>query len=117
MDRKINLDLSKAAHRPLRRRVTMGAIVALGAATITLAGVVTATPASVSGIILLVGADESQRVVNWYASADTSQLVQVAPTSMLVDEHGRFDESRARPNSAKTYPAIVAANTVNGGFN
>src|ERR1700712_2591775 len=94
MDRKINLDLSKAAHRPLRRRVTMGAIVALGAATLTLAGVVTATPADVSGIILLVGADESQRVVNWYASADTNQMVQVAPSSKPMDGDSRFDDGR-----------------------
>ena len=73
------------------------------------AAVVTATPASINGIILLVGADESQRVVNWYASANTSQVVQVAPTSEL--QNGEF------PNDATTYPAVVAANTVNGGFN
>jgi hypothetical protein len=71
--------------------------------------VVNATPASVDGIILLVGADESQRVVNWYASANTQQVVQVAPTSELLD--GAF------PNGASTYPAVIAANTVNGGFN
>jgi hypothetical protein len=47
--------------------------------------------------------------VNWYASANTQQLVQVAPTSELLD--GAF------PNGATTYPAVVAANTVNGGFN
>ena len=68
-----------------------------------------AVPATISGIILLVGADESQRVVNWYASANTSQVVQVAPTSEV--QNGEF------PNNATTYPAVVAANTVNGGFN
>jgi Purple acid Phosphatase, N-terminal domain/Calcineurin-like phosphoesterase len=93
----------------LQRRVTMGAIAAIGAATIAIAGVVSATPASIDGIILLVGADESQRVVNWYASANTQQVVQVAPTSELLD--GAF------PNGARTYPAVIAANTVNGGFN
>ena len=87
----------------------MGALAAIGAATIALAGVVNATPASVTGIILLVGADESQRVVNWYASANTQQVVQVGPTSELLD--GTF------LNGATTYSAVVAANTANGGFN
>jgi hypothetical protein len=109
MNGKLKLDTSSASHSPLRRRVTMGAIAAIGAATIALAGVVNATPASVTGIILLVGADESQRVVNWYASANTQQVVQVAPTSELLD--GAF------PNGATTYSAVVAANTANGGFN
>lgn len=93
----------------VRRRMTLFGIVGLGAATIALASVVTQTPATTSGIILLVGADESQRVVNWYASADTSQVVQLAPTSKL--KNGEF------PNGAATYSADVVANTVNGGFN
>src|SRR5437773_8012925 len=109
MNRKLKLDTSSASHFPLRRRVTMGALAAIGAATIALAGVVNATPASVTGIILLVGADESQRVVNWYASANTQQVVQVGPTSELLD--GAF------LNGATTYSAVVAANTANGGFN
>ena len=91
------------------RRMTLLGLVAIGAATITLAGVVTATPASINGIILLVGADESQRVVNWYASANTSQVVEVVQTSKR--HHGAF------PVGARSYPAVVAANTVNGGFN
>jgi hypothetical protein len=86
----------------------MGAIAAIGVATMALTGVMSATPASVSGIILLVGADESQRVVNWYASANTSQLVQVAPSKKL--KNGEWDD-------ATSYTAVVAANTVNGGFN
>ena len=102
MNRKLKLDTSSASHSPLRRRVTMGAIAAVGAATIALAGVVNATPANISGIILLVGADESQRVVNWYASANTQQVVQVARMSELLD--GAF------PNGATTYSAVVAAN-------
>jgi hypothetical protein len=87
----------------------MGAIAAIGVATMALTGVMSATPASVNSIILLVGADESQRVVNWYASANTSQLVQVAPTKRL--NHGEF------PDDATSYTAAVAANTINGGFN
>jgi hypothetical protein len=79
MNRKMKLDTSRASHSSVRRRMTLLGVVAIGAGTIALAGVVTATPASINGIILLVGADESQRVVNWYASADTHQVVQVAP--------------------------------------
>jgi hypothetical protein len=109
MNRKMRLDISRASHFSRRRSMTLCAVVAIGAATIALARVVTATPATISGIILLVGADESQRVVNWYASANTSQVVQVAPASELQD--GAF------PNHAATYAAVVAANTVNGGFN
>jgi len=89
--------------------VTLGVIAGIGAATIALAGVVNATPAAVSGIILLVGADESQRVVNWYATANTNQFVQVAPTAELLN--GGF------PQGAKTFTAVVTGNAVNGGFN
>jgi hypothetical protein len=84
-------------------------VVAIGAGTMALVHVVTATPAAISGIILLVGADESQRVVNWYASVDTRQVVQVAPTKAL--KHGAFQDVAA------SYAAVVAANSVNGGFN
>src|SRR5215510_13433113 len=92
-----------------RRRMTVWAFIAIAAASIKLASVVTAAPATISGIILLVGADESQRVVNWYASAQTNQVVQLAPTSELQD--GAF------PSGATTYPAVVVVNTVNLGFN
>ena len=107
MNRNTQFDPSSEWHTPARRRITLLALVAVGAAIMVLARA--AVPATISSIILLVGADESQRVVNWYASADTSQMVQVAPTSELLN--GEF------PSSAKTYPAVVAANTVNGGFN
>jgi len=83
---EMKLDRSSASQSPLRRLMTLAAIAGIGAATITLAGVVNATPATVNSIILLVGADESQRVVNWYASANTSQLVQIAPTEELPRE-------------------------------
>jgi hypothetical protein len=89
--------------------MTMFGVAAIGAATIALASVVNATPALINSIILLVGADESQRVVSWYASAITNQVVQVAPTSQL--DEGDF------PNGANTYAAVVVGNTVNGGFN
>jgi hypothetical protein len=109
MDQKMKLDTSRTSHFSVRRRMTLLGLVGVGAATIAIAGVMTATPATVSGIILLVGANESQRVVNWYASADTHQVVQVAPRSEF--EHGDF------PHWATTYPAVVTANTANGGFN
>src|SRR5262245_37923663 len=109
MNRKMTLGATRTSHSPARRRVTVWALIAIAAASIKLASVVTAAPANISSIILLVGADESQRVVNWYASAQTNQLVQLAPTSELLG--GDF------PSGAKTYSAVVAANTVNGGFN
>jgi len=109
MNRSLKPDTSRAPHSPARRRLTLWGVATIGAATIALAGVMTATPANINGIILLVGADESQRVVNWYASADTHQVVEVAPTSELED--GDF------PNGADSYSAVVAANTINGGFN
>jgi len=109
MNRSLKPDTSRAPHSPARRRLTLWGVATIGAATIALAGVMTATPANINGIILLVGADESQRVVNWYASADTHQVVEIAPTSELED--GDF------PNGADSYSAVVAANTINGGFN
>ncbi|MGP4014792.1 fibronectin type III domain-containing protein [Saccharopolyspora sp. 5N708] len=65
-----------------------------------------ATP---TGIVLGVGATEAQRVVSWYSSVGTPQVVQIAPTAKLVD--GQF------PADAVTFPATIAANSVNGGFN
>jgi len=104
MTRKMTLDTT-----PGRSRMTVWALIAVAAAAIKLASVVTAAPATINSIILLVGADESQRVLNWYASAQTSQVVQLAPTKEL--QNGAF------PSIAKTYAAVVAANAVNGGFN
>src|SRR6187399_114470 len=94
MNRKV-----KPSHSPLRRRITVWALTAIAAAVIKVASVATAAPASIDRIILLVGADESQRVVNWYASAATAQVVQIAPTSALTN--GVF------PVNAPTYPAVV----------
>jgi hypothetical protein len=102
------------AHGAFRRRVAGGATVAvMGAAALFGSGLTTAAhaadPATVSGIVLGVGATESQRVVSWYASAGTAQMVEVAPTSQLVN--GEF------PANAVTFPATVATNSVNGGYN
>src|ERR1700759_788355 len=80
---------------------------ALGVSSIPSAGAQAAAPST--GIILGVGANESQRIVTWYTSANTAQSVQVAPTSSLVG--GAF------PASATTYAATITANVVNGGFN
>jgi hypothetical protein len=80
---------------------------ALGVASIPSAGAQAA--ATSSGIILGVGANESQRIVTWYTSANSAQSVQVAPTASLV--------AGAFPANATTYAATVTANVVNGGFN
>jgi hypothetical protein len=85
----------------------VGATALLGSGLTTAAG---ADPvAKPTGIVLGVGATESQRVVSWYTSAGTSQVVQVAPTSKL--SRGQF------PKHTVTFPATVAANSVNGGYN
>ncbi|GAA2327200.1 metallophosphoesterase family protein [Dactylosporangium salmoneum] len=69
-----------------------------------------ADPAALTGVILGVGANESQRIVTWYSSADTAQKVQLAPTASLVA--GDF------PASAATFAAIGGANiATSGGFN
>src|SRR5215510_5457882 len=109
MNRTMTLGAARSSHTPTRRRMTVWALLAIAAASIKLVSVLTAEPATINGIILLVGADESQRVVNWYASAQTSQMVQLAPTSEL--QGGNF------PDGATTYSAAVVANTVNGGYN
>ncbi|WP_432977800.1 fibronectin type III domain-containing protein [Dactylosporangium sp. CA-233914] len=67
-------------------------------------------PANLTGIILGVGANESQRIVTWYSSADTAQKVQLAPTAALAN--GEF------PDSAATFAAIGGANiATSGGYN
>src|SRR5262245_19734151 len=108
MNRKMNLDSSRTSRFLMRRSTILFVVIAIGAAVMALAAA-TAPPATISGIILLVGADESQRVVNWYASENTSQMVEVAPTAAL--------QGSAFPSSSVRYQATVAANTVNGGFN
>jgi hypothetical protein len=86
----------------------LGLTVALGNGLVSPAGAV--EPATLTGIILGVGANEAQRTVTWYSSADTAQEIQVAPTAQLVN--GEF------PAGAATFDAIGGANiATSGGFN
>jgi hypothetical protein len=86
----------------------IGASLALGGAFA--APATAADSANLTGIILGVGATESQRIVTWYSSVDTEQTVQVAPTASLVD--GEF------PADAKTFSALGSANiATSGGYN
>ncbi|MEU3182939.1 metallophosphoesterase family protein [Streptomyces sp. NPDC006923] len=99
----------------VRRRVATGATAAfLGLAVALGSGMASpaaaAEPASLTGIILGVGANETQRTVTWYSSADTAQKLQVAPTAELAN--GEF------PAGAATFDAIGGANIASsGGFN
>lgn len=86
----------------------LGASLALGAVSALPA--TAAETAAPSDIILGVGANEAQRIVTWYSSEDTAQVVQVAPTASLVD--GEF------PASAATFSATGSANiATSGGYN
>ncbi|WP_149202717.1 purple acid phosphatase family protein [Actinotalea subterranea] len=103
-----------AAHRLSRRlaAIALGTSVVIGgfAGLPASAADPVTDPTTMTGIVLGVGADESQRVVSWYTSTDTAQQVQVAPTSSLVD--GAF------PAGAVTYSAVGGANiATSGGFN
>ena len=77
MNRNIDLETSNAAHSPLRRRVTMGAIVALGAATIALARVMTATS-------------------DWSPTASTISAMSPSRRSRRRTEKGAARRSRRR---------------------
>lgn len=101
--------------RDSRRTATWISAAALSA-SLALTGALIAAPASaadtvdLTGIILGVGADESQRIVSWYSSADTAQSVQIAPTSEIAN--GEF------PATAVTFTATGTANIASsGGFN
>ncbi|MFB7271321.1 fibronectin type III domain-containing protein [Streptomyces sp. NPDC056244] len=106
---------SAQAFGPVRRRVATGAAAAFLSLAVTLGGGMAspasaADPAALTGIILGVGANESQRTVTWYSSADTAQVLQVAPTAELVN--GEF------PAGAATFDATGGANiATSGGFN
>jgi hypothetical protein len=106
---------SPRALGPLRHRVVAGTTAAfLGMAVAFGSGLGTpaaaADPATLSAIILGVGANESQRIVTWYSSADTDQQVQLAPTADIAN--GEF------PAGAVTFAATGAANiATSGGFN
>ncbi|RKF27338.1 purple acid phosphatase family protein [Micromonospora globbae] len=97
-----------------RRRVAAGAAAAIFGLGVALAGGLTtaasaAEASTYSGIILGVGANETQRIVTWYSSADTAQKVQVAPTASIVS--GEF------PADAVSFDAVGAANTSTTGYN
>jgi hypothetical protein len=95
------------------RRLALGATAIAGITAVLGSGLTAAqaiTQATPNAVILGVGSTESQRVVSWYSADGATQLVEVAPTSKL-DKSGGF------PASAVHFPATVAANSVNGGFN
>jgi hypothetical protein len=109
------LTASGQAPRRPRRRAVAWITAATLSTTLAFAGVAgvpafAEEPSNFTGIILGVGADESQRIVTWYSSGDTNQVVQVAPTASLVD--GEF------PADAATFTATGAANIASsGGYN
>jgi hypothetical protein len=110
----MKLDFWTRGTGPVRHRAAVGATAAvMGLTAVFGSGLTTAAHAddhaTPTGIVLGVGGTESQRVVSWYSSAGAPQVVEVAPTSKLVK--GRF------PKNAVTFPATVAANSVNGGYN
>ncbi|GAA4171708.1 metallophosphoesterase family protein [Gryllotalpicola koreensis] len=103
--------------RGRRRATVVLSAVALGASCV-LGGIAAApapalaadTPsANQTGIVLGVGATESQRILSWYTAVDTAQEVQLAPTAALVD--GAF------PADALSFAALGAANTTTTGYN
>jgi len=88
--------------------LALGTVVAISG--FAAAPAVAADTATLTGVILGVGADESQRIVSWYSSTDTIQSVQLAPTAAVVA--GQF------PTGAQTFSAVGAANiATSGGFN
>ncbi|MFJ5643865.1 fibronectin type III domain-containing protein [Streptomyces sp. NPDC093223] len=106
---------SSQASGPARRRMASGAAAAFLGVAVAL-GNGLATPAAaaesttLSGIILGVGANESQRTVTWYSSADTAQQVQLVPTAQLVN--GAF------PADATRFDAVGGVNiATSGGYN
>ncbi|GAA0412923.1 hypothetical protein GCM10009530_76840 [Microbispora corallina] len=110
------MKIDKGTQRPglvLRRAAMTATAAAMGVTAAFGVGMATAAhadnAAAPTGIVLGVGADEAQRVLSWYSSTNTPQVVQVVPTHSL--EHGQF------PRKVVTFPATVTANTVNGGYN
>ncbi|WP_066952663.1 purple acid phosphatase family protein [Streptomyces lushanensis] len=111
------MTLRPSAQAPglVRRRVATGAAAAFLSLSVVLGGgmaspAAAADPAALTGIILGVGANESQRTVTWYSSADTAQKLQLAPAAEVVN--GEF------PAAATTFDALGGANiATSGGFN
>ncbi|TXK19239.1 metallophosphoesterase family protein [Homoserinibacter sp. GY 40078] len=104
---------SEIRHRHRHRAVATLTAVALSCgAFVGLAATpaMAADPVSLTGIILGVGADESQRIVTWYTSDDVAESVQLAPTAALTG--GEF------PADAATFSALGGANiSTSGGYN
>ncbi|WUH91740.1 metallophosphoesterase family protein [Streptomyces sp. NBC_00433] len=106
---------STQAAELVRRRVATGTTAVLLGLTVALGGglvspAAAAEPTAITGVILGVGANETQRTVSWYSSADTAQQLQVAPTASVVN--GEF------PADAATFAASGTANiAASGGFN
>ncbi|TDC31111.1 metallophosphoesterase family protein [Micromonospora sp. 15K316] len=110
----MRMSTSAQASRLVRRRVATGAAAAIFGLGVALSGGLTtaasaADATSYSGIVLGVGANETQRIVTWYSSGDTAQKVQVAPTTSIVN--GEF------PADAVIFDATGAANTSTTGYN
>lgn len=107
--------MSSSAHQgSLARRVSvrlcataLGLSVALGGFGIAPAMADDTTV--ITGVILGVGADESQRIVTWYSSTDTAQVVELVPSEAIVD--GVF------PSDVPSIAATGAANTSTTGYN
>lgn len=111
----MNLRPPTRAAGPVRRRVATGTTAVLLGLTVALGGALAspagaAEPTAITGVILGVGANETQRTVSWYSSADTAQQLQVAPAAQVVG--GEF------PAGAATFAATGTANIAgSGGFN
>ncbi|MFD7438434.1 fibronectin type III domain-containing protein [Streptomyces sp. NPDC059861] len=106
---------SPQARRPVRRHMATGATAAFLGLTVVLGSGMAipagaAESATLSGVILGVGANESQRTVTWYSSTDTAQVIQVAPTAQVANDEF--------PAGAATFDAMGAANIASsGGYN
>ncbi|MET8311240.1 FN3 domain-containing metallophosphoesterase family protein [Micromonospora sp. NPDC005173] len=110
----MTLSTSTGAPGLVRRRVVAGVAAGVLGMAAALGSGLTATASAaesttITGVILGVGANETQRVVTWYSSADTAQKIQLAPTAEIVN--GEF------PASAVSFDAVGAANTSTTGFN
>ncbi|MEU1245684.1 fibronectin type III domain-containing protein [Micromonospora arida] len=110
----MTLSTSTRASALVRRRLVAGVAAgflglgaALGSGLMATASAAEST--TISSVILGVGANETQRIVTWYSSADTAQKIQLAPTAEIVN--GEF------PAGAVSFDAVGAANTSTTGFN
>ncbi|MBZ4486292.1 metallophosphoesterase family protein [Microbacterium sp. cx-55] len=103
------------SHQPRRRAAMWLSAAAIAATAVIGASLVPAAAyaagASYTGIVLGVGADETQRVVSWYSSDDSAQIVQLVPTTAVVG--GVFPATGATSFTA-TGTANIASS---GGYN